>query len=138
MALVFSKPSFAITCETRSHVDAVLLYKIKIAILGKKYDLSVAFVSPKRGKDLHKKFKKTSDPLNIFSFPYSDTEGEIAMNLSAARSEAKNFGHTYTDHVAFLFVHGCVHLLGHDHGDAMEKIESKFLKRFKIPDPYLS
>ncbi len=136
MARFFSKPAFTITSKTGACPPALLLHKIKTAVLGSRYELSVAFVSPKEGRALHKQFKNTAEALNIFSFPYSLTEGEIVMTLSAARSEAKRFDHTYGEHLAFLFIHGCVHLLGYDHGEAMEKREAVFLKQFKIPNPY--
>ena len=34
--------------------------------------------------------------------------------------------------VLFVFIHGCVHLKGFDHGDKMEKVEEKFRKIFKV------
>lgn len=135
-ALLLSVKGFSIVRETGNTLPSVPFLKIKQAILGSKYDLTLAFVTEDHGKKLHKQWKADKDPLNILSFPYSKSEGEIVMTLSAVRREAKKFNLTYHQHLTFLFIHGCVHLLGHDHSPAMEKLEGKFLKKFKTPNPY--
>ncbi len=45
---------------------------------------------------------------------------------------AKEFERPYDNFLIFLFIHGCVHLKGYDHGAKMEKVEEKFRKKFKI------
>ena len=41
--------------------------------------------------------------------------GDIVLNLERARSQAEEFGHSFTREVAFLTVHSVLHLLGYDH-----------------------
>jgi ssRNA-specific RNase YbeY (16S rRNA maturation enzyme) len=45
---------------------------------------------------------------------------------------AKDFDRSYENFIYFLFIHGCVHLKGYDHGSTMERIEAKFRKEFGI------
>ncbi len=103
---------------------------IKNTILGASYELSLVFESTARAEELHKKFKKKSDPANILSFPYSDQEGEIIMHLGSLRSEAKNYQRSYYEHLTFMFIHGCLHLKGYLHGKDMEIEEKKYMKKF--------
>lgn len=63
--------------------------------------------------------------------------GEIFINPEKARSKAKQFDRPYENYIKFLFVHGLMHLKGHDHGDdksagKMEKAEMNIRKAFKI------
>jgi probable rRNA maturation factor len=43
--------------------------------------------------------------------------GDIVVSLETAERQAKEFGHSFEREVAFLVVHGMLHLLGYDHGD---------------------
>lgn len=109
-----------------------LFEQMKIAVLGKSYDLSVAFVSPARMKELNLSYRNINKPTDILSFPLSEKEGEIYICLSEAKKEAKKFDRAYENFLGFLFIHGLVHLKGFDHGSTMESIEARFRKKFGI------
>ena len=105
---------------------------IKDKILGKDYDLSWAFISPKKIQKLNLIYRNINKPTDILSFPLSKIDGEMYICLSEARKEAKKFDREYENFLRFLFIHGCVHLKGYDHGSTMERIEAKFRKQFGI------
>lgn len=106
--------------------------KIKEAILGKDYDLSWAFITPKKIQKLNLIYRNLNKPTDILSFPLSKTEGEIYICKSESKKEAKKFERDYENFLLFLFIHGCVHLKGYDHGSTMERIEAKFRKHFGV------
>ena len=106
--------------------------QIKKAILGEKFELSLVFVSAKKIQELNKTYRNINKPTDILSFPLSKTSGEILICKSETRKMMKEFGRSFDNFLAFLFIHGCVHLKGFDHGDKMEKIEVKFRKIFNI------
>ena len=63
--------------------------------------------------------------------------GEIMINLQKAIEQAKEYGHSVTREFCYLFVHGCMHLLGYDHEDEndkkiMREHEEKVLNKFDI------
>ncbi len=95
--------------------------KLKDAVLGKRYDLSVAFVSPAAMRRAMKykaaPEKKTS---NVLAFPLSKTSGEILLCKAAAKPYSTEF----------LFIHALLHLKGLKHGATMEREEDRLLKRF--------
>jgi rRNA maturation RNase YbeY len=105
---------------------------IKNAILGSKYELSFVFISASKIKELNKQYRNINKPTDILSFPLSKTTGEIFICKTESRKMAKEFERPYDNFLIFLFIHGCVHLKGYDHGAKMEKVEEKFRKKFKI------
>src|SRR5262245_18524782 len=106
--------------------------KMKIAVLGKDYDLSFAYIDAAKMHELNLKYRNMDKPTDILSFPLSETEGEIYICKTEAEKEMKNFDRPYENFIDFLFIHGLVHLKGYDHGSTMENIEIKFRKEFGV------
>ena len=106
--------------------------QIKKTILGEQYELSLVFVSAQKIRNLNKVYRGVDKSTDILSFPLSKTSGEIFICKTEARKMMKEFGRPYENFLAFLFIHGCVHLKGFDHSNEMEKVEEKWRKLFKI------
>jgi probable rRNA maturation factor len=106
--------------------------KIKRAILGAGYELSLSFVGEKRAHALNVKYRQKTYVPNVLSFPLTPSVGEIYICPAVAKREAKKFNLSVDGYIAYLFIHGCVHLKGHDHGDTMDKLEKKFLRQFNV------
>lgn len=123
---------FTINNETNSPIPAVDFSAIKNAALGTKYSLNLIFTTSAKIKKLNTIYRNKKCATDILSFPLSDTEGEIYISLKEARAESKKFDRNYDNFIAFLFVHGCTHLKGHDHGVIMEDVEIKLREQFKI------
>ena len=121
-----------ITRETSGKLPSLPFLRMKNAILGENYELSLAFVGRKRAIELHQEWKLKDDPVNILSFPLGKNEGEIIISLEKARTECKHFDRTYENYLAFLFIHGCVHLKGFTHGSKMEAEEKKYRALFNV------
>ena len=110
----------------------VLLYtKAVDFILGKKYDLSLVFVGNARSKMLNRMYRDKDKTTNVLAFPLSKTSGEIIIALPYAQKEASDFETSVAEHLLYLFVHGCYHLKGMDHGPAMERAEKRALSALK-------
>ncbi len=125
-------PSFRINNIGRGQVPRLPFEQIKKSALGSKYDLSLIFTTPAKIKKLNLLYRNKNKPTDILSFPISKKEGEIYICLSEAKKEKKKFDRDYENFLAFLFIHGCVHLKGYDHGGTMERIESKIRRKFHI------
>ena len=105
---------------------------------------------------LNREWRGRDKATNVLSFPMLTREelaavgddgppvmlGDIAMAYGVCASEAEAKGVPIEDHAAHLFVHGLLHLAGHDHvnGDAeaevMEALEVAALAKLGIADPY--
>jgi probable rRNA maturation factor len=105
---------------------------IKNAILGKTYHLSLTFVGQTRAQKLNITTRNKDYIPNVLSFPLDATAGEIYICPEVAKKQAKDFDLSAEGYIAYLFIHGCVHLKGHDHGDTMDKMERAYLKKFRI------
>lgn len=124
--------NFSITNTTRNQTPKIPFLEIKDRALGKNYSLSLVFVGDKKSQELNNAYRGKNNPTNCLSFSLDKNSGEIFINLSKAKKEAKNFDREYTNFVAFLFIHSLMHLKGMDHSSTMEKAEEKIRKIFNI------
>lgn len=106
--------------------------QMKDVILGKRYELALFFVGEKRASAVNQASRKKSYAPNVLSFPYTQTQGEIVLCPAVAKREATAYGMTYEGYVAFLYIHGLLHLKGYDHGAEMEALEKKYVVKFKL------
>jgi len=124
--------------ETLSIISAVKKYPpheyqaMKDAILGKRYTLSLVFIGSKRAVQLNEQYRKKTYAPNVLSFPLDERTGEIFICPQVAKTQAAKYNLSIDGYVAFLFIHGLLHLKGHDHSDTMDKQEQKYLTRFNI------
>lgn len=105
---------------------------MKNAILGPNYELSLVFIGSTRSRTLNLKFRGKDKPTNVLSFPLSDNEGEIFICPEIAKKEAPAFGMNGDAFMAYLFIHGCLHLKGYRHGSKMDSAERTYTKRFNL------
>lgn len=118
--------------STIAHYPKFPYREIKDVVLGKKYDLSLAFIGTKRARALNVSYRQKTYVPNVLSFPLSEITGEIYICPEIAYPEAKDFHLSKDGYIAFLFIHGLLHLKGYDHSVKMEALEQRYLKKFKI------
>ena len=105
---------------------------IKNDILGKNYQLSLVFVGAARAKKLNEESRGKTYIPNVLSFPLSEDSGEIFITPVTAKTEAAAFNLTPKGYIGYLFIHGLLHLKGYKHGAKMERLEQRFMERFKL------
>lgn len=127
-----SKKEVTLINEAKAHVPTIDFSAIKHDILGPEYALNLIFTDSSHIKKLNTIYRDKECATDILSFPLSDTEGEIYISEIEARAEAAKFDREYDNFIAFLFIHGCTHLKGHDHGAIMESIEAKLREKFGV------
>ena len=124
------KGGFTITNKTKSTLPSVPFGKIKNTALGKDYSLSLVFVGEKKSSKLNFSYRGQDKPTNILSFPLDKKNGEIFITLKVAKKQAKSFNRKLDNFLAFLFIHGLMHLKGYSHGATMERAEAKLRRQF--------
>lgn len=88
---------------------------------------------------LNREFLQNDYPTDVLSFPSEAQEGdlgEIAISSGRAAAQAAEFGHSLTEEIQILILHGVLHLIGMDHeSDAgeMSRAEKRWRKRFNLP-----
>jgi probable rRNA maturation factor len=121
------------------------------SMTGSDADVFVLFTDDSSIAAMNAEWRGSSKPTNVLSFPTPDDQptpvgepkplGDIVLALGVTTSEAEAQGKTLHDHCTHLIVHGCLHLLGHDHEDeaeafAMERLEIEILRGLGISNPY--
>lgn len=99
----------------------------------KNANFSIVFVSNEKIQGLNKNYRNIDRITDVLSFAFEDNEdivynntrflGEIFICIPRMKEQAKEYGHSETRELAFLVVHGLLHLLGYDHtkGEKEEK-----------------
>ena len=124
--------NFEILNMTKGTLTGVPFEKIKDEILSKKYNLSLVFCGNRKSKELNKAYRSKDYATDVLSFPLDALNGEIFINPHVAKKKAKDFGKTHKNFIGFLFIHGCLHLKGMEHGSIMDRAEEKFCKKFDL------
>lgn len=124
--------NFSITNTTKGKLPSLPFVQIKEAVLGKKYSVSLVFISEKKSKKLNLIHREKNKVANVLSFPLGENEGEIFITPAKAKIEAEKYNQTYSNFLQFLFIHGLTHLKGFDHGEKMENFEKKIRKMFDV------
>jgi len=90
-------------------------------------------------KRLNREFLEHDYPTDVLSFPSGEKDGdlgEIAISCGRAASQAGEFGHSVTQEIQILMLHGVLHLTGMDHESdtgEMSRAEQSWRKRFNLP-----
>ncbi|MDD4504019.1 MAG: rRNA maturation RNase YbeY [Clostridiaceae bacterium] len=114
------------------------------------YEVSISFVDNEEMRSLNMEYRGIDKETDVLSFPmvefieagleeedenaeYIEEEialGDIVISMERALEQSEEYGHSFNRELAFLLVHGMLHLLGYDHeegaseGEMFEKQES--------------
>lgn len=105
----------------------------------KDLEMSISIVSPQQIQQLNKQYRNTDSVTDVLSFPTIDNVqrqvldvsnfgadivnpetgkinlGDVVICLDRAQEQAQAYGHSLKREIAFLSLHGLLHLLGYDH-----------------------
>jgi probable rRNA maturation factor len=120
---------------TKGRLPSLPFALMKQAVLGKSYELSVAVVGATRMRAANRQYRGKDSVTDILSFPFDKTSGEILLNIPKANQKARLVPTNGRTYLGYLFIHGLLHLKGHDHGSIMNREEKKLCRRFGISMP---
>lgn len=106
--------------------SAILFVRIARAVLGARFSLCLVFAGAQRMRVLNHRYRGKVYVPNVLAFRMSKTEGEIFICPVVAEREARRGSVSIRERIAFLFIHGLLHLKGYRHGATMERQEQKF------------
>ena len=99
-------------------------------------EMTLSIVSPEQIRELNKQFRDVDAVTDVLSFPTCDNPtrgaitvvceeinpetdlcniGDVIICMERAKEQANEYGHSLKRELAFLALHGMLHLLGYDH-----------------------
>jgi len=128
-----------ITNLTKTAVDKKLLTGVAKVVfkgenVGKEKEVSVVFVNSNKIKEWNKKFRGADKPTDVLSFEGEERflgtivicPAEVRKNASSfakAPKDKKEINSSFKKELAFVFIHGILHLLGYEHESNKGKAE---------------
>ena len=115
----------------------------------KNSELTVRIVDKEEATELNERWRNTSGPTNVLSFPYDENTGpaqellgDIVICAPIVEQEAARQKKKLNAHWAHMVVHGTLHLLGFDHveeqdAEKMEAMEISILGKLGFSNPYI-
>lgn len=99
-------------------------------------DISIAIVGPKKSRELNLQYRKKDKAANVLSFEGSGPSflGEVVLCPVEIEKDAVKYGMIFEQALAWMLVHGVLHLAGYDHkthkeAELMEQKEARYLKK---------
>ena len=108
-------------------------------------EFSIIITDNERIHEINREYRNIDRPTDVISFALEDSEdikldnyrilGDIYISIDKVKEQAKEYGHSEKRELAFLTIHGFLHLLGYDH---MKEEEEKvmFKKQEEILDGF--
>ncbi|MBN2568268.1 MAG: rRNA maturation RNase YbeY [Deltaproteobacteria bacterium] len=87
-------------------------------------ELSLLFVNDEEITEMNRQYLNRDYPTNVIAFPMMEGEfgdinphvlGDIVVSVDTALRDAQSEGFDFDDEVAYLLIHGVLHLIGFDH-----------------------
>ncbi len=103
---------------------------------GRGGDVTVLLTTEEEIRSLNARFRSIDRVTDVLTFPAWEGEarlappdgylGDIAICMKRAAEQAEEYGHPLARELAFLAVHGGLHLLGYDH---MQEDEERIMRQ---------
>lgn len=118
--------------KTRETIQNVLQKAAELLDLGPDVEVSVLLVDNDTIRTLNWDYRNKDTETDVLSFPLEEEEnssnepkviggptervlGDIVISVEQAVIQAEEYGHSVEREIAFLSVHGLLHLIGYDH-----------------------
>lgn len=119
-------------------MTAVLRKAAEVYGLDDTAEVSVVFCDDAHIHELNRTYRGVDRPTDVLSFALNEGEepdivngpaenllGDIIISLDTAARQAEEYGHSLEREMAYLVIHGMLHLLGYDHEKDEDKAEMR-------------
>jgi probable rRNA maturation factor len=105
-------------------------------------EVSFTFVADEEIRELNSQYRGIDKPTDVLSFPINELNpdtnainlGDIIISGETASRQAVEYNHSKEREIAFLTIHGMLHLLGYDHEESEEAEKNMREKQTNILD----
>jgi len=138
---------------TKEHIQLmkdILTYAIQQEDFKNNIELSVSIVTNEEIHQLNKQYRMIDAPTDVLSFeiesPFETigenfhrivTIGDIIISVEKVQEQATEYNHSFERELAFLTIHGFLHLIGYTHDTTEEETvmfnkQERILKEFQL------
>lgn len=130
--------------EYENIIESVCKEGAHIYGLDEDAELSVVLCDNTYIHELNKTYRNIDRPTDVLSFALNEGEeegydgpdtkllGDIVISLNKTREQADEYGHSFERELAYLTVHGMLHILGYDHMTDEDKTEMRKEEEFVL------
>lgn len=128
--------------QTNNKIDAALLKRVAEEFLKSRrkagHELSVAIIGDAAMRKINRACRKIDKPTDVLSFRGEGKFfGEIILDYSQVKRQARESGKNVKDELVFILVHGLLHLDGYDDKTEKERLKmiglgEKFIKKINL------
>ena len=114
-------------------------------------EISLSFISDRRIQSLNRIYRGKDQPTDVLAFSLANSKqakvkkkgdrspplflGDVVISVPTARRQARERRHSLRREIAWLMIHGILHLMGYDHEEAsdarrMRRKERALLRQF--------
>lgn len=127
--------------EDRELLEDIYQYVLGEEGLPQVTELSLLITDNEEIKIYNRDYRGMDQATDVLSFPMYEAEelahlkgadlpqtlllGDIIISRERAEEQAREYGHSFSREIAYLFLHGILHLLGFDHLEEEEKEEMR-------------
>ncbi len=116
--------------ETRERLVHDALRRGVLAALGREgaapSEVTVLLTSDERVHDLNLAFRGVDSATDVLTFPSGEgADGDVAIAVPYARRQAERRGVPFETEIAYLAIHGALHLCGLDDATEAEAVEMR-------------
>jgi len=95
------------------------------------FEISLVLVGNQKIRAINKKHLESDRITDVLSFDLGQGIAEIFISQERAQAQSKELGHSLNKELATLFVHGLLHILGHE-DQSKEDRQQMFLLQDRI------
>ena len=110
-------PAAGLTKQLANRVVQAVEWKLN---LKQPLEISVVVVGDVRMKRLNQQYRQQPKITDVLSFPYGGTTGEVVICYPQAKRQANAKQQPLKNELAWLLIHGILHVLGYDHETAKD------------------
>ena len=130
--------------EYENIIESVCQEGAYIYGLDEDVELSVVLCDNAYIHELNKTYRNIDRPTDVLSFALNEGEeegydgpdtkllGDIVISLDKTREQSEEYGHSFERELAYLTVHGMLHILGYDHMTDEDKVEMRKEEEFVL------
>lgn len=128
----------SLTQEMEDRIVEVLEEAARVHEVDDMTEVSLMFTDDETIHEMNREYRGIDRPTDVLSFALEEGEeeeiyggpeenllGDIIISVEMAVRQAEEYGHSVEREMAFLALHGMLHLLGYDHMEEEERQEMR-------------